>query len=254
MTSLEIAGEPAVSRPDPARRALRFEVIQQRPLLWGGAIIAAAVLALSALRIGAFGALPIMLAVVTPVWFSAQLPARVEWLRASLGISRADHVRARVRLVLGVQCVLIAAAAAVIALRPPGEYANNMLASAGTDTGMVHLTVGDSQDAVLWVSAILWSHVWVGRDALRSSSSLLLARVLLTYAVMYILMLILTLAGFSAVVELGSRGEELAPAVWIERASGSTSQLVVLVVTALIGVGGALATLAWRSRVWARAA
>lgn len=254
MTSVEISRGPAAGSPTSARRALRFEVIQQRPLLWGGAIITAAVLVLSALRIGAFGAVPIMLAVVTPVWFSAQVPARVEWLRASLGISRADHVRARVRLVLGVQCALVAAAAVVIALRPPGEYANNMLASAGTGTGMVHLAIGDAQDAVLWASAILWSHVWVGRDALRFSSSLLLARVLLTYALMYILMVILTLAGFGAVVELSSRGEELAPAEWIGRASGPIPQMVVLAATALVGVGGALATLAWRSRVWARAA
>lgn len=245
---------PTVPRPAPARRALRFEIIQQRPLLWGGAAVTAVVLVLAVARIGFLGAVPIMLAVVAPVWFSAQLPERVRWLRASLGISRADHVRARVRLVLGVQLALIAATAAVIALRPPGDYVSDTFAMASTPTGTVELTLGPVQDAVLWTSAILWGHVWVGRDALRSASSLLLARALLTYGLMYALMVVMTLAGLSAVVELGSRAQELTPAEWIEHASRPLPRAVALAVTALVGVGGALAALARRSRAWARAA
>lgn len=254
MTPATTAEDWAARRHAPVRRALRMEAIQQRPLLWGGALLTAAVLVLAALRIGTFGAVPIVLAVIAPVWFSAQLPAHLQWLRASLGISRADHVRARVRLVLGVQLALITAAAVIIALRPPGEYASTMLATASSGTGSVHLTVSDAQDAVFWVSAILWSHVWVGRDALRSSSTLLTARVLLTYAVMYALMLVATLGGFSAVVELAGPGGETAPAEWIERASQPMPQAIVLAATSLIGVGGALAALAWRSRIWAREA
>lgn len=245
---------PTAGRRAPMRRALRFEMIQQRPLLWGGAGVTAVVLVLAVLRIAFAGAVPITLAVVAPVWFSAQLPARVRWLRASLGISRAEHVRARVRLVLGVQLVLIAATAAVVALRPPGDTASNVLASAGTDTGTVVLTIGDAQDAVLWASAILWSHVWVGRDALRSSSSLMLARALITYVLLYVLMVVMTLAGLSAVVELGGVGEGLTPVEWIERGSRPVPQAITVALTALVGVGGALAALAWRSRSWARAA
>lgn len=229
-------------------RALRLELTLQRPLLWGSGVVALVLLLAAIGQFARLAAVPILLAVAAPVAAAPRDPAREDWLRGTLGISRAAQVRARVRVVLLTQLGLLLIAALVILLGPH---------SGGEDPAMLgRMRVGGLslpaptveywQDLAIWAPAVLWSHIWVGRDALRNSSTLMWARALTSYLGMYIVVMAATYGVSMLVLLFGTLlGQESAA----EPASGYT-----FVLAGAAMLGGGLLALWWRSRVWALAA
>ncbi|GAA1335148.1 hypothetical protein GCM10009592_32130 [Brachybacterium rhamnosum] len=212
----------------PSLRALRLDLVLQRPVLWFGGALALVVLLLALGGIAFVGVVPILMAVGVPVAFGAREPLREAALRGSLGIGRAAHARARTGLVLALQLLLLALAAIVILL-----HAHH----APYDDAIVTRPLGP--DAVMWAGAVLWSHIWVGRDALHHSSTVLWARASISYACFYVAAMV----GMGIpVVVAGLLG------------AGVFAVPIGTAIGAVVVLGGALAVLRWRSRVWARTA
>lgn len=240
-----------VQRPKPVAprdRAFRLELILQRPLLWGSGVVAMVVLLVALGQFGRWGFVPILLAVAVPVAAAPPDPAREDWLRGTLAISRADHVRARVRFVLLTQLGLLLIAALVI-LVGPHLGSDDPAVLQQMRLGGLSLSVPTLeywQDLVMWAAAVLWTHIWVGRDALRSSSMVMWARALISYLGMYI------------VVMAVSGGAQMLARTLLARVGlvdvAVSVTWIVLTVTGAVLVGGGLLVLRWRSEVWARAA
>lgn len=229
-------------------RALRLELILQRPLLWGSGVVALVLLLAAIGQVARLGIVPILLAVAVPVAAAPRDSARDDWLRGTLGISRAAQVRARVRVVMLSQLGLLLIAALVILLGPHSGVAEPAMLGR-MRVGGLSLPVPTAeywQDLVIWVPAVLWSHIWVGRDALRNSSTLMWARALISYLGMYIVVMAASYGAWLLALLLGTLlGQESA----VGPASGAIS-----VLTGAALFGGGLLVLRWRSRVWARAA
>lgn len=217
-----------------AVRAARIDLVLQRPVLLGGGVISLVVLLLASGGITTLAVVPILLAVGVPVALAARDPLAEATLRGGLGVSRAAHVRARTALVLVLQLLLLLVAAAVI---PLGAWADG--ADLRPDTYWT--------DVALWTSAVLWSHLWVGRDAMsRRSTTTLWAQSLGAYALAYVGgFLVLALAGWGARLTVSGAGGIEAYAL---------AQTVGVSLGAAVLLLGALATLRLRSRVWARTA
>lgn len=242
--SATLHGPEATTR----NRALRLELIVQRPLLWGSGAVALVVLLAAIGQFAQLGIVPILLAVAVPVAAAPRDSARDDWLRGTLGISRAAHVRARVRVVMLSQLGLLLIAALVILLGPhSGEEHPAMLGRMRMGgLSLLAPTVEYWQDLAIWAPAVLWSHIWVGRDALRNSSTLMWARALISYLGMYIVVMA---AGYGAWLLVLLLGALLGLESVVGPAAGAIS-----VLTGAALLGGGLLVLRWRSRVWARAA
>ncbi|ASK66405.1 hypothetical protein CFK39_11920 [Brachybacterium avium] len=102
------------------------------------------------------------------------------------------------------------------------------------------------QNLVVWASAVLWTHIWVGRDALRSSSTVMWARALISYLGMYVV--VMAVSGGAQML-----ARALLARVGVVDVAASVTWIVLAVAGAVL-VGGGLLVLRWRSEVWARAA
>lgn len=139
-------------------------------------MVAALILVLALTQTARLGVVVILLAIAVPGALTSREPARETDLRGILGISRADHVRSRVRLALAIQAGLLAVAALVILFGPRGDGDPAMFWWSRTAVQLPIPTIEYWQDLMVVAGAVVWSHVWIGRDGLRSSSAYLWAR------------------------------------------------------------------------------
>ncbi|MGO1946684.1 hypothetical protein [Brachybacterium alimentarium] len=238
-------GRPSTA---PRDRALRLELTLQRPLLWGSGVVAALLLLAAIGQFARLGNVLILLAVAVPVAAAPRDPAREGWLSGTLGISRAARVRARVRVVLFTQLGLLLAAAVVILVGPQGgggDPATLGRVSAG-GLSLPVPTLAYWQDVVIWASAAVWSHIWVGRDALHDASTAMWARALASYLGMYVVVTAVTFGVRMLPLALGAL-------LGREPVAGPAQEYpAVLAGAAVFGAG--LLVLRWRSRAWAQAA
>ncbi|MGO2361027.1 MAG: hypothetical protein ACTH6N_07825, partial [Brachybacterium tyrofermentans] len=102
------------------------------------------------------------------------------------------------------------------------------------------------QDLAVWVPAVMWSHLWVGRDALSSSSTVVWGRALLSYFGMYLLVTFAIYGVQMLVLVLGT--------VLGRQGAAEPASSVAFVPVAVVAIAGGLLVLHQRSRVWARTA
>ncbi|MCL6423018.1 hypothetical protein Bequi_06380 [Brachybacterium sp. JHP9] len=241
------------------RRALRVEIALQRDAFVGSSIFATMVLAITLPGFARLGGILLGLALWAPYMFAmGDVPER-RAMRAALGISRADRVRARTVLVVMLQAALSAVVVLVLLFGPPrvpdagGELP--MMAWHAVVTG-ISLPVPTSalwSDVLTWLPALVITHIWVGREALRRAGAWVLVAsagtFLLAYGVMSLLpsLLIFLAPGLLEQVLLRGVDGELIGGGWItfeglQALAGGAVLLLALVV------------LVWRSRTWARRA
>ena len=230
------------------RRALRLDVVLQRPLLLGYGVITALVLALSLTQVAQLGFVLLLLAVAAPIGAAPRDPEREAMWRASLGVSRAAHVHARTHLVLALQGTLLLVAVLVVFLGPHGgdEATVRDWARPGDVVDVPVPTTVFWLDVLRWAPAVLFSHVWCGRAALQRTGTAVwasgLGAYLGTYLIMtYLLALVVPALRLSPVQELvGLPAGMLTP--WV------------LVTVGVFAAAVAVVVLRRRARVWARSA
>jgi hypothetical protein len=230
--------------PTDTGRAVRLEIALQRPLLWGCGVVALIVLLLAGGQIIRLGVVPLMLAVMAPVGAGPRDGQREAMLRGILGISRAAHVLARTRLVVALQLVLLLFATVTILIGPHaarGGLETSPWRTAGA-SAMLPSTVFWS-DVLLFSSAVLWSHLAVGRDALCRCSTLLWVRALVSFLGMWVVSAVVA-GGAAMLITLG--GTSLGVLLIVDQAAE-----IGLLVAAGLMLGGGLLGLHWRSHVWA---
>ncbi|UYG17185.1 hypothetical protein BRM3_01750 [Brachybacterium huguangmaarense] len=216
-------------------RALRLEASVQSTYLVGALVISVVVLALSVTSMR-LGFVPILLAVLAPYTLARGVPLRVDVLRASSGISRADAVRGRVALIGIVQLALVLVALGSISI---GAHLSIELAVSETrPLGGVLLLV----DASTWIPAVLWAWVITGRDSLRRPWAPAAFSAVVVYVVV------------STALGIFFQMRRLAPISANEPTLPTSSE-----VTLQLGSGAAvllvgLVVLAWRVRAWTRTA
>lgn len=99
---------------------------------------------------------------------------------------------------------------------------------------------------MIWASAAVWSHIWVGRDALHDASTAMWARALASYLGMYVVVTAVTFGVRMLPLALGAL-------LGREPVAGPAQEYpAVLAGAAVFGAG--LLVLRWRSRAWAQAA
>jgi hypothetical protein len=239
--------ESRPAAPADTRRALGLELTLQRPLLWGCGVVALVVLLLAVGQIAGLGVVPLLLAVMAPIGAGPRDAHREALLRGGLGVSRAAHVLARTRIVLGLQLVLLAVTALTILMGPHSVEEPSVVGPWSVAGITVMLpTTSFWSDALMFCSAVLWSHLWVGRDALRSSSTLMWARALVSYLGMWVVTGVVAGALTMALV-LGSQW--IGADVLFEH-----SMTIGLILSWAVMLGGVLIALHRRSRVWAATA
>lgn len=153
----------------PLRRALGHELRLSWDLLaLYGAFIVVALQCANLLDVR-LGIVLILLAARLPADLADRVPESGRQLRAALGISRADAVRARTLLLSAAQLVLVLGTAGVILLSEwgPGEAHWSSIDSGGSSLATLrdHLV-----DIGLFSGAIAWTHALVGGDAFRLGS------------------------------------------------------------------------------------
>lgn len=230
------------------RRALRLDLVLQRPLLLGYGVLTVIVLALSLTDVARFGGVLLLLAVAAPAGAGPRDPDREAMWRASLGVSRAAHVRARTRVLLALQSALLLIAALVLFLGPHGadEAAVRDWARPGGVVDVPVPTTAFWLDVLRWAPAVLFSHVSCGRQALQRSGTAVWISGLGTYLGTYLIMTFL----FGLVVP----ALRLPP---VQELAGLPTEQLTPWVLAAIGVFGtvlAVVVLRRRARVWARSA
>lgn len=159
------AAHSAVTRP-----ALRLEWRLHHELLLIYAALAVGIVLVAVVADLRLGVVAILLAARLPADLADRVPEDGRQLRSSLGISRADAVRARTLVVCGGQLMLALAAAGAILLTDwlPGEghWSSLRYSRAGeaptTVASWAHLL-----DIGLWTGAILWTHALSGGRAFR---------------------------------------------------------------------------------------
>lgn len=239
--------ESRPAAPADTRRALGLELTLQRPLLWGCGVVALVVLLLALGQVARLGVVPLLLAVAAPIGAGPRDAHREALLRGGLGISRAAHVVARTRFVLGLQLALLAVVSLTILWGPHTSEEPAVVGPWNVAGATVMLpTAGFWSDALMFCSAVLWSHLWVGRDALRSSSTLMWARALVSFLGMWVVTGVVAGALTMALV-LGSS--------WIGAdALFEHSMTIGLILSWAVMLGGVLIALHRRSVVWAAVA
>lgn len=238
----------------PLRRALGHEWRQRQIalVLYGAFAIALVLLhAFLGLRLGV---LLILLAARLPADLADPVLEDGRQLRSSLGISRADAVRARTALVAAGQLVLGLCAAWIILFGewPPGAMhwssVDVVTASDGGSTPPVvweHLV-----DIGLWSGAIAWTHALVGGDAFRLEARITGRRAIARFLGVCLLAY-LVLAGSALVMSY------LLLAAGVEGTDGSrfiTASVAGQVLTVGLVLGGGVAALLLRYRRWVRQA
>lgn len=231
--------------PDERHRAFALDRTLQRNFLLGVAVFTLLVVLLAAGQVMRLGIIPILFAVTAPRVLSRGDRLQDATLRAQTGVSRAAHVRARTRLTLLLQLGLIVVAAVVILIGPQTEDLETMRQLVHVGGVSIWLpTASFAVDLALWVPAVLWSHVWCGRDALRRIGGGW-ASALGAYLGTYLLMLVVaSVVGVSVAMVLGGSSIEFS----------DTAEWVSLVVAGAMASVLALVTLRWRLQVWARTA
>lgn len=217
-------------------RALRLEASVQSTYLVGALVISVVVLALSVTRMH-LGFVPILLAVLAPYTLARGVSPRVEVLRASSGISRADAVRGRVALIGIVQLGLVLIALGSIAI---GAHLSIDLAGGAPrslDGPLLFV------DASTWVPAVLWAWVVTGRDCLRRPWAPAAFSSVVAYVVV------------SAVLGVFFQTRRLAPiaSTWPSTLPSSSEVALQLGCGAFVLLVG-IVVLGWRVRAWTRTA
>lgn len=246
------AGTPA--RPSTAlRRALGLEVHQHRDVLAFHGVVAVILILLAWLPNVPFGIVAILLAARLPADLADQVPEDGRMLRSSLGISRADAIRARFLVVTGGQLMLAIAAAWVILVTDHGSGQSHWSTFEFSRDGFgpSPLTLRDHLvDIGLWSGAIAWTHALIGGEAFRLDKrptgrraiALFLGVSLLSYLMfrgsMMLTSYVLTTAGIG-----GVDGSQFV-------AAATTAQIVALVLT----LGGGITALLMARRRWIRRA
>lgn len=238
----------------PLRRALGIERRRRRDLLaLYGAFIVVAILCAVFLDLR-LGVLLILLAVRLPADLADAVLEDGRQLRSSLGVSRADAVRARTVLVSTVQFVLILGAAGVILLSdwaPESQHWNDLgIVTAGDDGSSAPTRWEHLVDIGLFSGAIAWSHALTGGDAFRLGARLTGRHTVARYLGVCLLAF-LVLAG-SMLLASG-----LLLSVGVDDDLGTRfviAERVAQVTALLLTLGGGVTALVLRSRRWARRA
>lgn len=169
MTDTDLLSRTTRRPSAPLRRALSHEWRQHRDVIAFHGVIAVILIQLAWLFDIPLGVVLILLAARLPADLADKQPEDGRMLRSSLGISRADAVRARVLVTIGGQLMLAAATAWIILVtdHAPAQvhwsgFDSRSAASPGpTVPGLWdHLA-----DIGLWSGAILWSHALIGGEA-----------------------------------------------------------------------------------------
>lgn len=169
MTGIDLAPERA-ERPSTAlRRALDHEWRQHRDVIAFHGVIAVILIQLAWLLDIPFGVVLILLAARLSADFADTRPEDARLLRSSLGISRADAVRARFLLVIAGQLLLALAASWIILItHHPTGYTHwsgfDIASSTGTRPAPPALW-DHLVDIGLWSGAIIWTHALIGGEA-----------------------------------------------------------------------------------------
>lgn len=241
------------------RRALRVEIALQRDALVGTSTIATIVLAIALPGFGRLGGILLALALWTP-YMLAMGDGPDRWAaRAELGISRADRVRARTVLVVMLQAALSAVVVLILQFGPPRTRATDgeMLMMTWHAMGLgISLPMPTAQlwaDVMTWLPALVITHLWVGREALRRASTWVLlgsgATFVLAYGTVMMLppLLVHVLPGLADQIVMG--GVDGEP---VGGGSLTFETLRAIVGAAVLVL--ALGALAWRAGTWARRA
>lgn len=152
----------------PLRRALGLEWHRHRSLLALYVSLAAAIVLIAVFLDVRLGAVAILLAAHLPADLADRVPEEGRQLRAALGISRAEAVRARTLVVCLGQLVLALGAAGAILLSDwsPGQRHWNSVMVSDTVNGPQPMTGWDHLvDIGMWSGALLWTHALTGGAA-----------------------------------------------------------------------------------------
>lgn len=256
MTSAHLVPGAAVSplRPsNPRRRALGFEVRHHWDVLAFHGVLATILIVLAQHIHVTMGVVLILLAARLPADLADQVREEGRMLRSSLGISRADAVRARTLVILAGQLLLAAGTAWIILItdHAPGYTHWSAIDISPVGSGPSPLTLKDHLvDIGLWSGAIIWTHALIGGEAFRlgrrptgrRAIALFLGVCLVTYLALWISALLTNYALMTAGVDEigGSRSG----------AAATTAQILALVLT----TGGGIAALLMARRRWIRRA
>lgn len=256
MTSAHLVPGAAVSplRPsNPRRRALGFEVRHHWDVLAFHGVLATILIVLAQHIHVTLGVVLILLAARLPADLADQVREEGRMLRSSLGISRADAVRARTLVVLAGQLLLAAGAAWIILItdHAPGHTHWSTFEISPAGFGPSPLTLRDHLvDIGLWSGAIIWTHALIGGEVFqlgrratgRRAIALFLGVCLLSYLVLVAGALLTNYALMTAGAD-GSGGSRFA-------AAAMTAQIFALVLT----LGGGIVALLMARRRWIRRA
>lgn len=244
----------APARPSTAlRRALGLEWHRRRDLLALYGALALGLVLLAVLLDIRLGVVLILLAARLPADLADPVLEDGRQLRSALGISRADAVRARTVLVAAGQLALAVCAACIILVSDvPAGAVHWSSSEIGTAAGRwappprwAHLV-----DIGLWSGALAWSHALVGGDAFRLGAGLTGRRAIGRFLGVCVLSALMLVAGTLLISALLS-------AAGYEGTDGSRFMLASMAGQALtvgLTLGGGVAALLLRHRVWARRA
>jgi hypothetical protein len=250
-------GSPGIVGPHPGpdprhtglSRALRLDLRLQRPTLLSYLIVAV-IFTLLALVGARFGFFVILWAACMPVFLGRADRPETRGLRAALGVSRADAVRARTAVLVLAQLVLMVLAALILLLAPdPSTVDEPSMVAQHEFATDVYMTVPSAHfwsDVLTWSTAIVVVHVMTGHEALRRATWLQTIGAVACYFGAYAIM-----EGLDFLVSLGVDavyGRD----PWGQDASvGHDGLFAIAHVVYLLAAFGALW---WRSRAWARKA
>ena len=254
MTSADLAPGRA-ERPSTAlRRALGHEWRQHRDVIAFHGVISMILIQLAWLLDIPLGVVLILLAARLPADFADTRPGDGRLLRSSLGISRADAVRARFLLVTAGQLLLMIAAAWIILITDHAAgytHWSSFDITSSTGAGPAPPALWEHLvDVGLWSGAIVWTHALIGGEASRLGTqptgrralALYLGICLLAYLVLTLSMLLIS----SLLMVLGIDGAEGHRFI----AASTAAQAVTVALT----LGGGSAALLLSRRRWIRRA
>jgi hypothetical protein len=234
---------------DSLRTALRLDLrlhrVELRAVL--ALVFGFGVISFGGTRIGFF---LIFMAAVMPAYLAHGDHPSAPELRSSLGIARADVIRARTRIVCTVQTVLIVLGTFVVLF----GYVDDESSLLVTLTAGTVLVNGPSAevwaDILTWVPAIVVAHAAMGRVALSEGRRVYEFLCLLIYLGTYLGLVVLAVL-ISAPLGAFSKGP--ARDVW-ELVQDTPMLSTVRVVVGALALVGAVAALAMRHRTWIREA
>lgn len=200
------------------------------------------------------GVVLILLAVRLPADLADPVLEDGMQLRSSLGISRADAVRARTLLVSAGQLLLALGAAGVILLSdwaPGAQHWSSLGIVTANDDGSSPPALWDHLvDIGLFSGAIAWTHALIGGDAFRLGARMSGRRAVARFLGICILLgVVLSVSGMltnELLLRAGAHDNPSARYAFTERAA----QVIAL----NLALGGGITALVLRSRRWVRRA